>query len=201
MKSRELAVVGAWEFEPQVFRDDRGLFVSPYERGAFVEAVGKPPFPVAQSSFTRSRRDVVRGVHFTATPPGMQTFVFCAHGEALDIIVDLRVGSPTFGRWDTVMLEPQAFRGVYLPVGVGHAYVALRDNTVMSYLLSTDYVAENELAISITDPELALPIPADVKPILSERDRVAPTLAECRERGLLPDFARCKDLEAAAAKA
>jgi epimerase EvaD len=195
MSARALEVEGAFEFTPKAFPDERGVFVAPFQEPAFVKAVGAPLFPVAQTNHSRSGRDVVRGIHFTVTPPGTAKYVYCPRGRARDIVVDIRVGSPTFGRWDSVLLDQDGFRAMYLPVGVGHAFVALEDDTVMSYLLSGSYEAENELAVSPLDPALALPVPAD--PVMSPRDRAAPTLAEARELGLLPDHAACRRIEEA----
>ncbi|WP_026120727.1 dTDP-4-dehydrorhamnose 3,5-epimerase family protein [Nocardiopsis potens] len=194
MSARALEVEGAFEFTPKAFPDERGVFVAPFQEPAFTEAVGGPLFPVAQSNHSRSKRGVVRGVHFTATPPGTAKYVYCPRGRAIDIVVDIRTGSPTFGRWDSVLLDQDGFRAMYLPVGVGHAFIALEDDTVMSYLLSGSYVAENELAVSPLDPGLGLPIPEDVAPVLSARDRAAPTLAEAEARGLLPSYARCREI-------
>ncbi|MYR46537.1 dTDP-4-dehydrorhamnose 3,5-epimerase family protein [Streptomyces sp. SID5910] len=188
MKARPLAVLGAVEFSPVPHPDDRGLFVSTFTEDAFTEAVGRPLFPVRQASQSVSRRGVVRGVHFTAVSPGTEKYVHCPRGTALDIVVDLRVGSPTFGTWDSVVLDARDFRAVYLPAGVGHAFVALEDDTVMSYLLSAGYVAAHELAVSVLDPELGLPLPDGITPVLSERDRLAVTLAEAADRGMLPRY-------------
>ncbi|PVE10274.1 dTDP-4-dehydrorhamnose 3,5-epimerase family protein [Streptomyces scopuliridis] len=193
MEIRELAVEGAVEFTPRVFPDERGLFVSPFQEAAFEKAVGHRLFRAAQTNHSRSRRGVVRGVHFTVTPPGTAKYVYCARGAALDIVVDIRVGSPTYGQWDAVLLDPVDFRAMYFPVGVGHAFVALEDDTVMSYMLTSGYVAENELALSALDPALGLPIPAGIEPVMSERDMAAPTLAEARAAGLLPDYATCQE--------
>ncbi|RKN11540.1 dTDP-4-dehydrorhamnose 3,5-epimerase family protein [Streptomyces radicis] len=198
MKARELAVAGALEFTPRVFDDERGLFVSPFQGDAFARAHDAPLFPVAQTNHSVSRRGVVRGVHYTLTPPGNAKYVYCARGAALDIVVDIRVGSPTFGKWDVVLMDQRHFRSMYFPVGVGHAFVALDDHTVMSYMLSEGYVPENELAIKALDPALGLPIPDDLgAPVLSARDTAAPTLAEARERGELPDYGRCLEIERA----
>jgi epimerase EvaD len=198
MESRKLAVEGALEFTAPVFTDDRGLFVSPFQEAAFMAAHGGPLFPVAQTNHSVSRRGVVRGIHYTVTPPGVAKYVYCAAGEALDIVIDLRVGSPTFGRWDAVAMNQREFRAVYFPHGVGHAFIALTDHTVMSYLLSARYVPSAERAVSVLDPELGLPIPEDIEPVVSERDRAAITLSEAHQRGLLPDYARCRELEEAA---
>jgi epimerase EvaD len=195
MKARELAVEGALEFTPRVFPDARGLFISPFQEEAFTEAHGAPLFRVAQTNHSMSRRGVVRGIHFTATPPGTAKYVYCARGKAVDIVVDIRVGSPTFGRWDSVLMDQQDHRATYVPVGAGHAFVALEDDTVMSYMLSESYVPENELALSVLDPALALPVTGGPEPVLSERDREAITLAEAQKQGMLPDYARCQEIE------
>ncbi|MFH8289676.1 dTDP-4-dehydrorhamnose 3,5-epimerase family protein [Streptomyces sp. NPDC018059] len=196
MKARKLAVEGAIEFTPRSFSDDRGVFATPFQQSAFEAAKGGPLFPVAQSNHSVSRRGVVRGIHYTGTPPGAAKYVYCAAGRSLDIVVDIRRGSPTYGRWDAVLLDPEELRAVYLPVGVGHAFVALTDHTVMSYLTSTPYVADNELALSVLDPALGLPIPEDIEPLLSERDTYALTLEQAAARGLLPSYEHCLELEA-----
>jgi len=196
VQARKLAVEGALEFTPRAFPDDRGLFVSPFQEEAFVEAHGGRLFRVAQTNHSMSKRGVVRGVHYTATPPGVAKYVYCPRGKALDIVIDIRVGSPTFGRWDSVLMDQQDHRALYFPVGVGHAFVALEDNTVMSYMISGVYVAQDELALAAVDPALGLPIDAaGVEPILSDRDRVASTLAEARRQGLLPDYATSLEIE------
>lgn len=151
---------------------------------------------MAQTNHSVSKRGVVRGVHYTATPPGVAKYVYCARGKALDIVIDIRVGSPTFGQWDSVLMDQQDHRALYFPVGVGHAFIALEDDTVMSYMISGTYVAKDELALSPLDPALGLPIETSgVEPILSERDQVAITLAEAQEQGLLPDYAKSQEIE------
>ncbi|WP_097947841.1 dTDP-4-dehydrorhamnose 3,5-epimerase family protein [Streptomyces sp. ms115] len=200
MEAKELGVVGAHVFTPQVFADSRGAFVSPFQEEVFVRQTGHRLFPVEQISHSRSRRGVVRGVHFTRTPPGMAKYVYCPRGRALDIIVDLRRGSPTFGRHATVVLDPVDFRAVYFPVGLGHAFVALEDDTVMAYTLSLAYAPENELALSVYDPDLALPLPEDIEPVVSERDRVAQSLEQALESGMLPDYEQCLELDARLAR-
>ena len=194
MRAQELAVSGVFTFEPETFSDHRGAFVAPMQHASLLATVGLPVFPVAQASLTVSRRGVVRGIHFTRTPPGGAKYVYCVHGRAREFIVDIRVGSPTYGRWDVVELDGESARAVYLPIGVGLGYVALADDTVMSYLLTTAYQARNELAISISDPALGLPVTDGLEPILSERDTAAPTLAQAGAAGLLPDYAVCRQL-------
>ncbi|MFV2104607.1 dTDP-4-dehydrorhamnose 3,5-epimerase family protein [Micromonospora sp. LOL_024] len=197
MQTRHLSVHGAFEFTPKIFPDDRGLFVSPFQQAAFGEVTGRADIPVAQSNHSCSRRGVIRGVHYTATPPGTAKYVYCPRGRSLDIVVDIRVGSPTYGEWDAVVLDQIDFRSLYLPVGVGHAFVALEDETVMSYLLTSPYVAEYELSISALDPVLRLPVPPDLVPVQSDRDSAAMTLEQARQQGLLPDYEACLRVERA----
>lgn len=184
MKYRELAVKGAFEFTPTAFPDERGLFVSPFQEPAFKEAVGTS-FTVAQTNHSRSQRGVIRGVHYTAAP-GQSKYVYCPKGRALDIVVDLRVGSPTFGVHDIVEVDQDSFRAVYFPVGLGHAFVALENDTVMSYMVSSSYDPARELAVHPLDPVLDIQWPTDCEPIISERDKAAPTFDEAREKGVLP---------------
>ncbi|MGB3443793.1 MAG: dTDP-4-dehydrorhamnose 3,5-epimerase family protein [Actinophytocola sp.] len=196
METRELAVTGAFAFTPDAFPDDRGVFLSPYLDSVFVEAVGHPLFPVEQISYSVSRRGVIRGVHYSATPPGSAKLVHCPHGRVLDMVVDVRVGSPTFGRHDTVVLDDRDRRAVYFPIGVGHLFVALDEDSIVSYTLSREYVPTGELALSPFDPVLGLPIPDGIELVQSERDRTAPTLDEARAAGLLPEFRTCVEIEA-----
>ncbi|WP_166354514.1 dTDP-4-dehydrorhamnose 3,5-epimerase family protein [Phytoactinopolyspora limicola] len=185
MDIHPLGISGAYEFVPTPFTDERGVFVAPYQEPAFVAAIGHP-FTVAQTNINVSRRGTVRGVHFTRTPPGQSRYVYCPHGALTDIVVDLRVDSPTFGQWEAVQLDSVSFRAVYMAEGLGHAFVARQDFTVLAYLCSSSYDPTLEYTISPRDPALALPLPKDQPPVLSDRDANAPTLAEALTLGILP---------------
>ncbi|HET9144201.1 dTDP-4-dehydrorhamnose 3,5-epimerase [Actinophytocola sp.] len=191
MHVRELAVRDALEFTPQTFPDVRGMFAVPYQEDQFIKAVGYP-MVVAQTNHSRSCRGTVRGLHYADVPPGQAKYVYCPAGALLDVVVDIRVGSPTFGQWDAVRLDPDTLRAIYLPEGVGHAFVALEDDTVISYLCSTGYNPAGEHGIDPLDPALGLPWPADLVPLLSDKDAAAPTLAEAESAGLLPSYAACR---------
>lgn len=190
MHTRALAVEGAFEFTPEQHGDHRGLFVSPMQEHAFVAAVGHR-FLVAQTNHSRSARGVLRGLHFTTTPPGQAKYVHCARGRALDAIVDIRIGSPTFGDWDLIDMDADSFRAVYIPDGVAHAFLSLEDETVMSYLVSSGYQADLEQAIDPFDPAVGLPWPQGMDFLLSERDTVALSLAEAEASGMLPRYEDC----------
>lgn len=190
MDVRELTVRDAYAFTPRAFPDDRGLFVAPFQEEAFVGAVGHP-LAVAQTNHSVSRAGVVRGVHFADVPPGQAKYVYCPRGALLDVVVDLREGSPTFGTWDAVRLDSREYRAVYIPEGLGHAFIALTDDTVMAYLCSTAFNPAAEHGVHPLDPALGLPWPEELEPVLSDKDAAAPTLAEASAAGLLPRYADC----------
>lgn len=190
MQARELTVRDAFEFTPRTFPDNRGLFVAPFQEPAFLEAVGHP-LRLAQTNHSISRRGTIRGIHFSDTPPGQAKYVYCPQGALLDVVVDLRVGSPTFGQWDAVRLDTVDFRAVYVAEGIGHGFVALEENTAMSYLCSEGYRPGAEHGITPLDETLGLPWPSDIEAILSEKDLSAPTLAEALDQGILPTYEDC----------
>ncbi|MFI6040988.1 dTDP-4-dehydrorhamnose 3,5-epimerase family protein [Nocardia sp. NPDC051321] len=194
---RQLGIEGAVEFSVPVYRDSRGLFTSPFQLGAFDAALGHGLFPVKDISHNVSARGVLRGIHYTTTPPGRAKYVYVPHGRVTDYLVDLRVGSPTFGRWEQTELGGgDRGKALFIPMGVGHAFLAQEDDSIVVYVMSEGYEAANELAVSPLDPEIGLPIPRVPRPEQSERDSAALTLAEAGKRGLLPDYATCVELEA-----
>ncbi|MGW5747166.1 dTDP-4-dehydrorhamnose 3,5-epimerase family protein [Amycolatopsis sp. NPDC003861] len=190
MQFRRLRVPDAYEFSPRAFPDDRGLFVAPFQEDAFQAAVGHP-LRLGQVNHSVSRRGTIRGIHFADTPPGQAKYIYCPRGSLLDVVIDLRVGSPTFGQWDTVVLNSREFRAMYIAEGLGHGFAALEDDTVMSYFCSEPYNPTGEHGITPLDPALNLPWPADIEPVLSAKDRDAPTLAEAVDQGLLPQYDDC----------
>jgi dTDP-4-dehydrorhamnose 3,5-epimerase len=192
MQVRELAISGAWEFTPRVFGDDRGAFLEWFKAAEFEQAVGHP-LVLAQANHSISRRGVLRGIHFAAVPPSQAKYVYCPQGAVLDVIIDIRVGSPTYGAVDSVRLDDVDRRAVYLSEGLGHAFMALEDDSLVTYLCSTGYNPGREHGIHPLDAALELPWPADIEAVLSEKDALAPTLAEAREQGLLPTWDECQD--------
>jgi dTDP-4-dehydrorhamnose 3,5-epimerase len=189
MDIRELPIQGAFEVTPQVHGDPRGEFLEWFRADRFTEATGHP-FTLAQANASVSSAGTLRGIHFAQLPPSQAKWVTCLRGAVLDVVVDIRVGSPTFGQHDAVRLDDRDFRAVYLAEGLGHAVVALEDDTVVAYLCSTGYDPAREKGISPADPALGLPIPAGA--VLSPRDLAAPTLAEAAGQGLLPSYEECR---------
>jgi dTDP-4-dehydrorhamnose 3,5-epimerase len=188
VKARELAVPGAWEISPQVHTDSRGLFFEWLTDSGFTEFAGHR-FDLHQANCSVSSAGVLRGVHFAQLPPSQAKYVTCLHGSVFDVVVDIRVGSPTFGNWDAVVLDAGAHRSVYLSEGLGHAFLALEDDSTVMYLCSASYAPGREHTINALDPALGITWPAaGGEPILSDRDRGAPTLAEVQAAGLLPTW-------------
>ena len=188
MQIRELHIPGALEIVPQQHSDDRGVFFEWYRFDKLEEAVGHP-LRLRQANTSVSRRGVLRGIHFADIPPSQAKYVTCTHGAVLDFAIDIRVGSPTYGKWDSVLLDDVDRRAIYLAEGLGHAFVALTDDATVSYLVSDTYRPGAEHGISPLDPDVALefPLPAD-ELLLSEKDIAAPTLAEAAAAGLLPTW-------------
>jgi dTDP-4-dehydrorhamnose 3,5-epimerase len=185
-----LDIDGAWIFTPRVLSDSRGSFLEWFRDAEFQADLGHS-FDVAQANCSVSRRGVIRGIHFADVPPGQAKYVTCMRGAVLDVVVDLRVGSPGFGRWAAVPLNDETRRAVFIAEGLGHAFVALSDEATVLYLCSTPYAPGREHGVHPLDPDIGIAWPADVEMILSDKDAAAPSLAEARSAGLLPDYGDC----------
>jgi dTDP-4-dehydrorhamnose 3,5-epimerase len=190
VKFRQLSIAGAWEIVPVQHGDARGRFLEWYRSDLFAAEVGRP-LPSAQANISVSARDVVRGVHFAQVPDGQAKYITCVRGAVLDVVVDIRVGSPTFGRWESLRLDDVDRRSVFLGEGLGHGFRALTDDATMVYVCSTPYNPEREHAIHPLDPALGIDWQVD-EPVLSARDATAPTLARAAADGLLPDAEVCR---------
>lgn len=192
MKIAPLAIEGAWEVTPELRGDPRGVFAEWYRFDRLEEAVGRP-LRLAQANLSTSARGVVRGIHFAQVPPGQAKYVTCVRGALIDVVVDLRVGSPTFGRFEMVRLDDADRKAVYIAEGLGHGFCSLADDTTVAYLCSEVYNPAREFAVHPLDAELAVAWPEE-SPVLSGRDAAAPTLAEALEQGLLPTYAQYREL-------
>jgi dTDP-4-dehydrorhamnose 3,5-epimerase len=185
---RELSIPDSYEITPIVRGDDRGVFLEWYRHDVLETAVGHS-LDLRQANTSVSQKGVVRGIHYADVPRGQAKYVTATHGAVLDYVVDIRVGSPTFGQWDSVLLDTVDRRAIYLAEGLGHAFVALSDDATVSYLVSDTYNPTHEHGINPTDPGIGLEFPAETAELLlSPKDTDAPSLAECAERGLLPTW-------------
>jgi dTDP-4-dehydrorhamnose 3,5-epimerase len=188
VSARELSVLGAWEITARQHADERGLFYEWFTEREF-EALAGHRFDFAQANCSVSAAGVLRGLHFAQVPPSQAKYVTCLRGAVFDVVVDIRVGSPTYGQWDSVLLDDRDRRSVYLSEGLGHAFLALQDHSTVMYLCSAAYNPDREHTIRATDPELGIEWPTVTGgPTMSERDRCAPTLEQVRASGLLPTW-------------
>lgn len=190
MRIDPLPIDGAWTVTPRQHGDDRGTFLESFKSSALTAATGRP-FTVAQVNHSVSAAGVLRGVHFADVPPGQAKYVTCVRGAVLDVVVDVRTGSPTFGAVETVRLDDADRRAVLLTEGLGHGFLALTDDATVVYLVSTEYdpAAEREVSPLSIDWDPAPHLPAGITdPILSAKDAAAPTLAQAAADGILPTY-------------
>ena len=188
MRIRELSVPDAYEITPVQRSDDRGVFLEWYRCDLMEEVVGHP-LTLRQANTSVSKRGVVRGIHFADIPPGQGKWVTVTSGAVLDYVVDIRVGSPTFGSWDSVLLDTVDRKAIYLSEGLGHCFVSLEDESTVSYLVTDTYNASREHGVNPMDPEIQLVFPDRAgPPLLSPKDLEAPSLAEAAALGILPTF-------------
>ena len=181
-----LPIPGAWKITNQAFTDDRGSlhewFHAPQLLAAGLNLV------IRQANCSRSGRGVLRGIRVTTTATGQTKYVTCTRGGVLDVIVDLRHGSPTFGRWHMEELSEDNHIALYIGPGLGHGFLSLADDSTVLYLLEQPHSADDERSIHPLDPDLAISWPAGLTPLLGPKDAQAPRLAEARQAGWLPVY-------------
>jgi dTDP-4-dehydrorhamnose 3,5-epimerase len=165
---------GLVALEPAVHGDERGFFVETFSREAWAELGVDAEF--VQHNHSRSGRGILRGLHFQ-TEPGQAKLLRCARGAILDVAVDLRRGSPTYGQWEGHVLDDERHRQLFVPVGFAHGFVVLSDLADVNYLVSSYYDPATEAGIAWDDPDVGVDWQV-AEPLLSERDRTAPRLAE-----------------------
>lgn len=193
MDIRPLALAGAWEITPRQFGDSRGTFLEWFKSSAFTEATGRT-LDLAQANCSVSQAGSLRGIHFTDNPPGQAKYITCVKGAFLDVIVDLREGSPTFATWDAVVIDDVHRRAVFLEEGLGHAILSLEDGSTVMYLCSLEYSPHLDRDLDPFDPDLAIDWPTVDRagnPLtfeLSTKDAAAPSLATLRADDVLPRF-------------
>lgn len=193
MHYRELKIPDAYEITPRQSGDDRGVFLEWFKQESFNDASGRV-LDLAQANCSVSAAGVLRGIHYAEVPPGQAKYVTCAAGSVLDVVVDLRVGSPTFGQWDSVLLDTKDRRAIFLSEGLGHGFLALENNSTVVYLCSTGYNPEREHEVHPFDTEIGIDWPTTgtdgrcLKYEISAKDQSAPSLSQARSMGLLPEF-------------
>jgi len=171
MKVTPLAIAGAWLIESPVYPDDRGIFREWFKLEALKE-IGVSAFEVRQANTSISKRGVIRGIHYSPEIDGQTKLVTCTSGSVLDVIVDLRPESITYGDYLEVELSENFGKCVYIASGLGHGFQALEDKSVVTYLLDREYSPNNEFGINPLDPNLSIKWPL-LDFHISEKDRTS----------------------------
>lgn len=179
MQVRSLSIDGAWEFTPHVHSDSRGQFFEAFA-AASLDLIGKK-LTLTQVNVSVSEGRVIRGIHGVRVPPGQAKYVMCLFGEILDVVVDLRPDSTTFGSWDTTTLDDVSRRALYVSPGLGHAFQVTSPSATVAYLTDSPYSPSDEFAINPLDPILKIPWLPLGEPILSKRDATAQSFREAVE--------------------
>lgn len=186
MRYSSLALADAYKLDPELYKDGRGYFFETFKRNEFAEATGRN-FSVEQTNTSVSKKGTLRGIHFAEIPLGQAKIVSVARGSILDYLVDLRIGSETFGKSLSLPLDDKLHEMVFIPEGFGHGFIALEDETVVNYHVSDIFRPTREHGISPFDEEIGLTFPfRKSELIVSDKDATAPCLQEVLNSGLLP---------------
>lgn len=165
------AILGCYEMQPRVFDDSRGRFVKVFHEKAFAEQGLETNF--VEEYYSVSHKNVVRGMHFQLPPMDHVKLVYCVQGEVIDTVVDLRIGSQTYGQFDLFELSAKRANSVYIPKGMAHGFYVLSEQAIMVYKVSSIYSPEHDAGILWNS--IGIPWPSN-KAILSSRDQVFPSL-------------------------
>ena len=187
MPVRPLSIHGAWLLQSRVFADDRGTFSEWFKSSLLTELTGETFEPV-QANVSVSNAGVIRGIHYSLAPHGQAKLVTVLRGSILDVAIDVRVGSPTFGKYETAVMEAGDGQSMFLRNDMAHAFQALEENTVVSYLVSSEYSPTDEKEISPMCSTLNIQWNDSLQAVLSEKDRAAPDIAQQSAAGQLPFF-------------
>lgn len=178
MEFGSFEVEGPFEVRPHKVADQRGYFSEIFRLNAFTERAGHQDF-VQENQSLSIRPGTIRGIHFQARPAAQGKLVRCLAGRLVDVAIDLRQNSPTFGRWISVVLSPEECNQLWVPVGFGHGFCTLEPNTVISYRVTGYYSPENDKGVAWDDPDIGVEWPAIADPeTLSAKDRQQPRLAD-----------------------
>jgi dTDP-4-dehydrorhamnose 3,5-epimerase len=178
VKVHRTSLPGVLLIEPFVYQDERGFFLETYRAERYAQHGINAPF--VQDNHSRSRRGTLRGLH-AQLDPAQGKLVRCIAGEIIDVAVDVRVGSPTFGQHFMTPLSAANFRQLWIPPNFAHGFLVISENAEVEYKVTAPYRPQGEIAIAWNDPELAVPWPV-LAPTLSSRDAAAPRLSELREK-------------------
>jgi len=186
MELTPLGIEGVWIAESPVWSDNRGFFREWFKCEDVKAATGRE-FGIEQANISLSSKGTLRGIHYSIAPRGQAKWVTCFSGSIQDVIVDIRPDSKTFGHWIDVELKGDSGRAVLISESLGHAFLALEDNTAVAYLVSTPFSPTDEFEVNPLDEKISINWEMDFSSLkISEKDKIAPTLAERLAEGKLP---------------
>lgn len=186
MKLTPLGIEGAWLAESPVWSDERGFFREWFKAEDVKTATGRD-FGIEQANISLSSMGTLRGIHYSIAPQGQSKWITCVSGSIQDVIVDIRSDSKTFGQWVDVDLRGDSGQAVFISEGLGHGFLALEDNTTVAYLVSTPFSPTDEFEINPLDENIRIEWSKDLATLkISDKDKMAPTLAERLNEGKLP---------------
>ena len=190
MKTTALKISGSWLIEFQKFEDNRGYFYESFKEEDFRKQIGRQ-LSIKQTNTSSSSKGSVRGIHYALVPPSQAKLVQCQRGSIKDYVIDIRVGSPTFGEFEAIELNENSPTAIFIEEGLAHAFVALENNTIVTYYVSEKFNPEREKGINPFDSDLNIKWPKiDLE--LSGKDKLAISLKEAQVQNLLPMFTDCK---------
>ena len=190
MKAHPLKISGSWKIEFQKFEDNRGFFYESFKAEEFPSLIGRN-FDIKQTNTSSSAKGSVRGVHYALVPPSQAKLVQCQRGSIKDYVIDIRIGSPTFGQFEAIELDEKSASAIFIEEGLAHAFVALENNTIVTYYVSEKYNPEREKGINPFDKTLNILWP-EIDLILSEKDKAAISLKQAKDQGILTTYDECK---------
>jgi dTDP-4-dehydrorhamnose 3,5-epimerase len=188
MSFTPLKIEGSWVFTPRKFPDERGSFHEVFKLPFLAETLGFG-FEVKQVNQSVSKAGVIRGIHWADVPPGQAKYVFCSTGSIWDVVIDIRVGSPTFGQFDGEVISAENGKCVLIREGLGHVFLSLENDTVVNYLCNEPFSPTTEHGINPLDTYLAIPFEKMWKKedlTINAKDLEAPTFQEALAQGLFP---------------
>ena len=190
MKAHPLKISGSWKIEFQKFEDNRGFFYESFKAEEFPKLIGRN-FDIKQTNTSSSSKGSVRGIHYALVPPSQAKLVQCQRGSIKDYVIDIRIGSPTFGQFEAIELDEKSASAIFIEEGLAHAFVALENNTIVTYYVSEKYNPEREKGINPFDKTLNILWP-EIDLTLSEKDKAAISLEQAKDQGILTTYDECK---------
>lgn len=166
MEKQDTGFAGCFELQGNIFKDGRGTFLKTYHNENFEKMDLRTDWK--EEYYSISGKNVVRGMHFQTPPAAHAKLVYCLHGEVLDVVVDLRVDSPTYLKARSFRLSPGRGNSIYIPVGMAHGFLSLTEGSVMQYKVTSIYSAEHDAGLSWDSIDFEWPVE---RPIVSERDK------------------------------